>query len=185
MIIYPSRSTEQSDIHPHRGLLNSDQVHPVYLDELGDIRTLPLWVALMVLTTIDEEQAPVEARYLLTKSQQETSQPSSSAIIEMIVMIMAYKFEQLRRVEVEQMLGITFKETRVYQDIKEEGREEGRSVMANAISRQLTKRLGELSSETQLRISHLPLPVLENLSEALLDFTSVADLEAWLQALEG
>lgn len=43
------------------------------------------------------------------------------------------------------MLDITLKETRVYRKIKEEGRSEGRSVMAKAISRQLTKRIGELS----------------------------------------
>lgn len=30
VIIYPSRSTEQSDIYPHRALLNSNQVHRVY-----------------------------------------------------------------------------------------------------------------------------------------------------------
>ncbi|QFS47017.1 transposase [Nostoc sphaeroides CCNUC1] len=35
---------------------------------LGDIRQLPLWVALMVLTTVEEEQAPQEARYLLERS---------------------------------------------------------------------------------------------------------------------
>ncbi|PHM06781.1 hypothetical protein CK516_31250 [Nostoc sp. 'Peltigera malacea cyanobiont' DB3992] len=31
-------------------------------------------------------------------------------------------------------------------------------------------------------IIFLPLPVLEDLSEALLDFTSIADLQAWLEA---
>ncbi|WP_396019786.1 MULTISPECIES: hypothetical protein [Nostocaceae] len=39
---------------------------------------------------------------------------------------MVYKFEQLTRTEVEPMLGITLKETRVYREIKEEGLEEGR-----------------------------------------------------------
>lgn len=42
VIIYQSRSTEQDDIYPHRGLLNSEQVHRVYLNELGEIRQLPL-----------------------------------------------------------------------------------------------------------------------------------------------
>lgn len=56
-LIYPSRSIEQSDIYPHRTLLNGNQVHRVYLDELGDIRQLSMWVALMVLTTVEEEQA--------------------------------------------------------------------------------------------------------------------------------
>ncbi|MFN9954880.1 MAG: Rpn family recombination-promoting nuclease/putative transposase, partial [bacterium] len=66
VIIYPSRNTEQSDIYPHRTLLNGEQVHRIYLDELGDIQQLPVWVGLMVLTTLEESQAPAAARYLLT-----------------------------------------------------------------------------------------------------------------------
>ena len=84
VIIYPTRSIEQSDIHPHRTLLNGHQVHRVYLDELGDIRDLPLWVALMVLTTVDEDQAPAQARYLLARTREEVPSTSSRAIIEML-----------------------------------------------------------------------------------------------------
>ncbi|MBD2593268.1 Rpn family recombination-promoting nuclease/putative transposase [Nostoc spongiaeforme FACHB-130] len=180
VVIYPSRSIEQVDIYPHRTLLNGEQVHRVYLDELGDIRQLPLWVALMVLTTVEPEQAPTEARYLLTRASQEASQKASRAIIEMITTIMVYKFEILSRAEVESMLGITLQETRVYREIKEEGRTEE---AANLISRQLTKRFGELPQEMRLSISGLPLPVLEDLSEALLDFGSIADVQVWLEAV--
>lgn len=163
-------------------MLNGGQVHRVYLDELGDIRQLPI-LALMVLTTVDEEQAPEEARYLLTRTTQEVLSPLSRAIIELITTIMVYRFEQLTQAEVESMLGITLKETRVYREIKEEGREEGREeATANLILRQLTKRFGELSEEIRSSISDLPLPVLEDLSEALLDFTSLADLQVWLEA---
>ncbi|MCF4969390.1 Rpn family recombination-promoting nuclease/putative transposase [Nostoc sp. CMAA1605] len=182
VIIYPSRSIEQSDTRPHRTLLNGDQVHRIYLDELGDIRSLPLWVAVMVLTTVEEEQAPSQARYLLTRSRQETAAPVSNAIIEIITTIIAYRFEQLSRREVESMLDITLKETRVYREIKEEGREEGREAMANMISRQLTKRLGEIPQDVLSVVGSLQLPMLEELGEALLDFSSVADLQAWLQA---
>ncbi len=76
--------------------------------------------------------------------------------------------------------NITLKETRVYREIKEEGREEVREVMANSISLQLTKRFGELSGEIRSSISGLPLAVLEDLSAAVLDFTNLADLESWL-----
>ncbi len=190
VIIYPTRSIEQSDIHPHRTLLNGNQVHRVYLDELGDIRDLPLWVALMVLTTVDEEQAPAQARYLLTRTRQEVPSPSSHAIIEMLTTIMVYKFEQLSQREVESMLGITLQQTRVYREIKEEGIKEGlkeglkegrHEEAANLVIRLMSKRIGQkLSGEIVARIFGLPLPVLEDLSEALLDFTSLADLQAWL-----
>ncbi|MBF2008538.1 MAG: Rpn family recombination-promoting nuclease/putative transposase [Chlorogloeopsis fritschii C42_A2020_084] len=178
VIIYPSRSVEQSDTHPHRGLLNSNQVHRVYLDELGDIRSLPVWVALMVLTTIDESQAPQEARYLLERSAVEQPETTSRAIIELVTTIMVYKFEQLSRTEVEKMLGITLKETRVYREIKEEE-------ALTLILRLLTRRVGELPQKVREEIEALSLEQLENLGEALLDFTSMADLHSWLEALGG
>lgn len=166
-------------------------MHRVYLDELGDIRSLPLWVAAMVLTTVEEEQAAEEARYLLSRTRAELSPPSSRAIIEIVTTIMTYRFDQLSRVEVEAMLDITLKETRVYREIKEEGREEGleqgleqgrQEEAVNFVTRLLRKRFGELPQEVRSVILGLPLLMLEELGEALLDFTSVADLQAWLEA---
>ncbi len=182
VIIYPSRSIEQSYVNPYRALLNSDQVYRVYLDELGNIRELPLELAVMLLTTVEEEQAPQEARYLLQRTQQETPQPSTQAIIELITTIVMYKFEQLSQKEVEEMLGITIKETQVYREIKQEGREEGKEAEARSlILRLLGKRVGELSPAVHQSIENLSLEQLENLGEALLDFSSMADLENWLE----
>ena len=179
VIIYPNRNIEQSNTYPYRALLNSDQVNRIYLNELGDIRQLPLEVAVMLLTMVDEEQAPEEARYLLQRTQQQTPQPSVQAIIELVTTIIMYKFEQLSQIEVEQMLGITLQETRVYRDIKREGREaEARSL----VLRLLTKRVGELSPQVRSRIESLSLEQLENLGEALLDFSSMTDLQTWLDA---
>ena len=187
------RSTEQSKIHPYEDLLNGDRVHRIYLNELGDIRQLPIWVALMVLTTVDESQAPTEARYLLERNISE--QPSSRAIIEMVTTIMVYKFEELSQQEVETMLGITLQETRVYREIKAKGikqglmrgllkgRKQGREQEAiNLIVRILTKRFGDLPEEMRVKISGLSLAALEDLSEALLDFNNLADLQAWFIA---
>ncbi|WP_066426137.1 Rpn family recombination-promoting nuclease/putative transposase [Anabaena sp. 4-3] len=186
VIIYPSRSVEQSDIYPYRGWFNSNQVHRVYLNELGNIRQLSLWVALMVLTTVEEAQAAQEARYLLERAAVEQPETASHAIIDLVTTIMVYKFEQLSRVEVEQMLGITLKETRVYREIKEEGREQGRVVEARSlILRQLTRRLGELPPPVRQQVENLSLEQLENLAEALLDFTSLDDLQAWLSNNSG
>jgi predicted transposase YdaD len=168
---------------------------------LGDIQELPLGLGVMLLTTLGESQAPAVARYLLTRTHEEIVAPSSQAMMEMITTIMVYKFENLSRREVESMLGITLKETRVYQEIKEEGREEGleqgreegleegleqgieqgiEQATINLVIRQLTKRFGKISQRKIKSISGLPLSVLEELSEALLDFQSLNDLQTWL-----
>lgn len=178
VIIYPSRNIQQSDIYPYRALLNSDQVHRIYLDELGNIRSLPVWVALMVLTAVEEEQALGKQGICPTRFSVEQPETASRAIIELVTTIMVYKFEQLIQREVESMLGITLKETR-YREIKEEGRvEKERSL----ILRQLQRRFGELPQQVRESVQTLCLEQLENLGEALLDFTSVADLQAWLEA---
>ncbi|NJR38049.1 MAG: DUF4351 domain-containing protein [Leptolyngbyaceae cyanobacterium CSU_1_4] len=49
------------------------------------------------------------------------------------------------------------------------------------VTRLIRRRLGqELPEEIKSRLSQLPLPVLEDLSEALLDFRSLGNLEQWL-----
>jgi hypothetical protein len=51
------------------------------------------------------------------------------------------------------------------------------------VLRQLTRRVGELPQNVRSQINNLSLEQLENLSEALLDFSAIADLEVWLSTL--
>ena len=75
-------------------------------------------------------------------------------------------------------MWVTIKETWVYREIKQEGKEvEARSL----IFRLLTKRVGEWSSEVRQKVENLSLEQLENLGEGLLDFSSMVDLENWLK----
>ncbi|MEG3966450.1 Rpn family recombination-promoting nuclease/putative transposase [Microcoleus sp. T2B6] len=197
VVIYPTRSTEQSETHPYRSLLNCNQVHRVYLDELGDIEQLPLGVALMALTTIDEASTPEVARLLLARSQREESEAASRAIIEMLTTILVYKFTSLNRREAEAMLGITLEETRFYREAKEEGLEqgivqgivqgreqEGRSLILRLLNRRLlNRRVGTLPESITTRIADLSIEQIETLAEELLDFQSIEDLEVWLENL--
>jgi predicted transposase YdaD len=89
----------------------------------------------------------------------------------MISTIMVYKFTSLTRTKVEAMIGITLQQTRVYQYAKAEG---------DAWS-MIIRRVGTLSSEVNAAVVALPLAKLEDLGDALLDFTEVADLINWLQ----
>lgn len=156
--------------------MNGGQVHRIYLDELGDIQELPLWVGLMVLATVDEAQAPEEAKELLSRAQAVPA-AESRIIIDIVVTIISYRFGQMTRREVEKMLDITFEETRVFQEVQEDARREG---AINLITRQLGKRFGELPEDIHISISELPLTALEELSEALLDFSELSDIQSWL-----
>ncbi|WP_448561573.1 Rpn family recombination-promoting nuclease/putative transposase [Trichothermofontia sp.] len=192
IVIYPSRSIEQTKLAPYQVLLDSHHVHRIYLDELGPPADLPLGLALMVLTIARGAQAPATARSLLNRVAQEPPARLSDThgIMELITTIMVYKFSQLSRAEVEAMLGITLQETRVYQEAKAEGeqigeqrgrQEEGRSLVIQL----LTRRFGKLSTTVTKQINQLSLEQLENLGEALLDFATIADLRAWLKRARG
>jgi predicted transposase/invertase (TIGR01784 family) len=186
VVIYPSRSLEQSQTYPYRSLLESPQVHRVYLDELGAIEQLPLNLGLLVLTTLKEQQAPVAARSLIARVAQEApSEPERQGIIDLVVTIMAYRFSQMSRVEVEAMLGLTLQETRVYQEARAEGEEIGeqrgrQEAGRSLVLRQLMRRLGLVPDEVRSRIATLSIEQLENLAEALLDFSTLDDLLDWL-----
>lgn len=61
---------------------------------------------------------------------------------------------------------------------REEGRQEG---MLELIMRLLERRVGEITPGLQTRIRQLSIEQLENLGEAVLDFTNASDLMIWLQ----
>ena len=201
IVIYPSQSTEQSKLYPHRSLLGNGQAHRIFLDQIGSIRTQPIWVALMILTTVKANQAPAEARHIIERSTQEVDQAESRVIIEMVTTIISYKFKKLSTQEVEAMLDITFEETRVYQEVKEAAKKKGleqgfergieqgieqgrREEAANLINRMLTKRFGALSDSIQASVFKLSTKRLEALCEALLDFEDLSKLVQWLASVE-
>ena len=65
-----------------------------------------------------------------------------------------------------------------YQEILRLGRQQEAVAM---IMRQLTRRFGLLSPELQQQVHSLSLEQLEDLSEVLLDFSAIAELDNWLQ----
>jgi predicted transposase YdaD len=91
LVIYPTKGVEQSNLETVRDLLMSGRMQRVYLDELGEIETLPVGLGLMVLTTLEGEQAQTEAKKAIDRAEGDRS------IIEMITKIFAYKFNALSR----------------------------------------------------------------------------------------
>jgi predicted transposase/invertase (TIGR01784 family) len=171
IVIYPSRSLEQSDRNAVVDLLASGRIVRVYLDELGAVSELPIGLGLMVLTTLEGDEAKAEARRLVDLNR------NSGAIINLVSTIVLYKFGTLSRDEVDLMLGTELQQTRVYQEAKADGRTEEGQLL---VMKQLTRKLGNISPEVRSRVTSLTIDLLESLGEDLLDFTQISDLLAWL-----
>ncbi len=174
--IYPNRDTEQSTTKVPRELFDSGRILPIYLDELGEIDQLPLGVGLLVLSILEEDTAITEAKSMMARAR---PLETGDAIMEMISTLMVYKFTTLSRDEVYRMLYTLdeLKQTRFYQEVSEEGREEGRR---DLIVTMLKAKLGKLSARQKTRIQALPADRLQDLSIAWLNFTAPADLDRWL-----
>jgi predicted transposase YdaD len=161
------------------------------LDELGTGAELPIGLSLMVLTTLEGDEAKAEAQRLVGQAR------GSRDIISLLSTIIVYKFSNLSRNEVDAMLGIELQQTRVYQEAKAEGEsigevrgeargeargleigrtEEGRAL----VLRLLARKLGKIDGEIQVRVGGLTIDKIESLGEALLDFTQMGDLLVWL-----
>jgi predicted transposase YdaD len=70
------------------------------------------------------------------------------------------------------------RESVIYQDILQEG-------ALSMLMRQLRRKVGTVPPVLQLKIQSLPLTQVEELGEALLDFSDLTDLEAWLAQNQG
>jgi predicted transposase/invertase (TIGR01784 family) len=176
VVIYPTQTMEQSRTEVVREMLASGRIVRVYLDELGEVAELPTGLGLMVLTTLEGDEAISAARGFIDRSQ------GNRGIIDAVSTIMVYKFSNLSRDEVDAMLGIELSQTRVYREAEQEGNVKGRQEEAQGlILRLLKRRVGNISIDLEARIKTLPLAQLEELGEALLDFSQMTDLVAWLE----
>ena len=146
-------------------------------------------MGLIELIVSQEVQAPELVKTLLDRTKTEVENDrEKQGIIELLETVLLSKFSQLSRQEIEAMFLVSdIKQTRVYQEAKQEGREEGREEGRQngemiLLIRQLSKRFGKLKDIYIENINSLNIEQLEQLGEALLDFTDINDLETWLKS---
>jgi predicted transposase/invertase (TIGR01784 family) len=182
IVIFPSRNIEPKNLRLHRTLINSDQVHRVYLEDFSDTPTESLGIGMMQLIVSDTVDAIAKAKALLVKTQPLSKTDAKlSAVVELIETIIVYKFPSLGREEIERMLGLSeLRETKVYQEALQEGEQRGALREQSLILRQLSRRVGTLAPGIEAQVQALDLPKLEALGEALLDFKEMDDLVGWL-----
>jgi len=126
VVIYPSRRMEREQPLQFRELFS--RVTRIYLDELGDEASASLGVNIVKLVIEQEQTAPKRARRLIEQAQVEiTDETTKRDLIDLIETIIVYKLPQKSREEIEAMLGLSeLKQTKVYQEAKQEGLVEGK-----------------------------------------------------------
>jgi predicted transposase YdaD len=177
VLIFLERSLDPGLPSRYRLFEHSEYVQRFYLDELPAALVADSPQLGLLQLIVSEEQIAIDRAKQLKEQVSAGGMPErqQTLILELIKTICIYKFTQLSIEEIEAMLGLSeLKQTRVYQEACEET---GRSI----VLRLLTRRLGDLPEPLVAQINTLSVEQLESLAEALLDFSSLADLEAWLK----
>lgn len=177
--LFGKRSLDVGELTAYQQeLINSGRIKRIYLDELppGSIG-----MGLIELIVSKEAQAPELVKTLLDRTKTEVENDrEKQGIIELLETVLLSKFSQLSRQEIEAMFLVSdIKQTRVYQEAKQEGKQNGEMIL---LIRQLSKKFGKLKDIYIENINSLNIEQLEKLGEALLDFTDINDLESWLKS---
>ncbi|WP_425216335.1 Rpn family recombination-promoting nuclease/putative transposase [Tumidithrix helvetica] len=173
----------------------SGRIIRVYLEDCLEQETNSTGISIIQLILASEKKAPKMAKALARKVEKETNTDLQVEVVKFIETVLVYKFPKLSRQEIEKMFTHSdLKKTRVYQEALEEGLQLGeqrglqlgeqRGLLKGQVAmllRMLTRKFGRIDPKTKTRISKLSVVQLENLAEAIFDFETVADLNAWLR----
>lgn len=131
VVLYPNARVEVAEPETFGEVLHSSHVQVIYLEQLDAISELTPGLGILRLLVEPETTVPEAARGVIERVQESSLVATDTAkLIELIEMIVVYTFPRRSRQEIAAMLGLTdLKETRVYQ----EGREEGRQAEARTL----------------------------------------------------
>jgi predicted transposase/invertase (TIGR01784 family) len=161
VVIYPNRPTEREQPLHFGNLLALNQVRRIYLDELGEAAERSLGVGVVKLVIEPEETAGQLARHLIEQAQQQLrDEVVQRDLINLIETIIVYKLPQKSREEIAAMLGLSeLKNTRFYQEVFEEGKQEAKLETVPALLQ-----LG-LTSEQIAEALKLPLELVQQTAQ--------------------
>lgn len=159
-------------------------VHPYRIIRLWEEDPAPFLAepALLPLAPLTRSNAPRELLAQVAAEVELIQDPAQRREILACTAVMAgllHKPNLIRQLFREDIM----QESLFYQEILEKGEQRGLQREKSVILRQLRRRVGELAPSTEERIRALSITQLENLAEALLDFSSPADLTVWLDNL--
>lgn len=181
VVIFTKRQLDPGLGQHYQEFGTSVRLQRIYLDELSVEQVQQsLSLGIFELIVSSEATAPSRGQRLIERIQLEaTDDEVAQKFLELVETIFVYKFPELSREEVESMLGLNdLKQTKVYQEAFEEGRqEEGQALLMS----QLGYRFGTLPTGVEAQIKTLSLSQIESLGKALFEFSDLSNLTQWLQ----
>lgn len=155
------------------GMRHEFEVIRLWEQPLSDLLQFPGLLPLAVLgRSSDRTQTLREISSLIDNINDRREQSNIIAATSLLAGLVLEK-DVIRTILREEIM----QESVIYQDIKEEGVQEGQ---ASLVLRLLKRRISNLKSEDETRITSLSIEQLQALGDALLDFSSRDDLLAWL-----
>jgi predicted transposase YdaD len=134
------------------------------------------------LLVVPDELVAADAKAILATAD---SQAEFLRVLDLVEAILVSKLPSLSIEEIKEMLDlqdVRLSETQFFKEVFQQGADQGRQDGKTDLTLQLlARRCGAVSIEQQTQIRSLPIEQLETLSEALLDFGGMADLERWLK----
>jgi predicted transposase YdaD len=182
LLILHSHGQELGSVVPYQMELNGGWVYRLYLEDLLPLTNLGLTLSLLRLLVVPIDEMGTDAQAILATAD---SEAEFLRVLDLVEAILVRKLPSLSIQEIKAMLDlqdVSLSETQFFKEVFQQGEQKGE---ANSALRMLTRRCGELSIDQTAQIRSLPIDQLENLGEALLDFTGMADLELWLKAHVG
>jgi len=196
LLILQNRNYDLGVDIPYETLL-ADRVKRLYLEDLLLLKNLSPNLALLKLLVVDGGETAALAQSIINSAETEEE---FRRRLDLVEAILVNKFPQLSTEEILKMLNLKtadVTQTKFYQEVfqlgqqegqqegrqkgRQEGRQQGQYEEAVAlVLRQLSRRCGVLSISLEEQVRSLTISELEVLGEALLDFTGVTDLDAWL-----
>ncbi len=163
----------QQNVFTISGMRHEFEVIRLWEQPYSELLQFPGLLPLAVLgRTDDRTQTLREISSLIDNLSDRREQSNIAAATSLLAGLVLEK-EVIRTILREEIM----QESVIYQDIKEQGVQEGQAIL---VLRQLKRRLGEIESKDEIRINGLSVDQLEVLGDALLDFSSYDDLSTWL-----
>jgi len=166
---------DDTTIHRYRVIRLWEQDSSLFL-------TNPALLPLAALTKSDSPQALLEDVAEQVASIEEIEQRQNIASCAGILAGLRFEENLIRQLFREDIM----RESVIYQSIRQEGKQEGlqeglKQEALKLTMRLLRRRFGELETRIVAKVQQLSREQLEELTEALFDFSEVEDLDAWLE----